>query len=40
VNTNDLDFVNRKQDLEDLVKQIEDVRGGTRHYVPLTSPKR
>lgn len=37
VNTNDLDFVNRRQDLEDLAKQIEDVRGGTRHYVPLTS---
>jgi deoxyadenosine/deoxycytidine kinase len=40
VNTNDLDFVNRKQDLEDLVKQVEDVRGGTRHYVHLTSPQR
>ena len=40
VNTNDLDFVNRKQDLEDLVKQIGDVRGGTQHYVPLTAPKR
>ena len=40
VNTNDLDFVNRKQDLEDLVKQIHDVRGGTQYYVPLTSPQR
>ena len=40
VNTNDLDLVNRKQNMEDLVKQIEDMRGGTRHYVPLTSLKR
>ncbi len=40
VNTNDLDFVNRKQDLEDLIKQINEVRGGTHYYVPLTSYKR
>ncbi len=39
VNTNDLDFVNRKQDLEDLVKQINEVRGGTHYYVPVTSNK-
>jgi deoxyadenosine/deoxycytidine kinase len=40
VNTNELDFVNRKQDLEDLVKQIHEVRGGTHYYVPLTSSER
>ncbi len=40
VNTNDLDFVNRKQDLEDLVKQIGEVRGGTQYYVPIGSSKR
>lgn len=40
VNTNDLDFVNRKQDLEDLVKQIGEVRGGTQYYVPVGPPRR
>jgi deoxyadenosine/deoxycytidine kinase len=40
VNTNDLDFVNRKQDLEDLVRQILEVRGGTQYYVPLTSTRK
>lgn len=40
VNTNDLDFVNRRQDLEDLVRQIGEVRGGTQYYVSITSSKR
>lgn len=39
VNTNDLDFVNRRQDLEDLVRQTGEVRGGTHYYVPVTSAK-
>ncbi len=37
INTNDIDFVKRKEDLEDLVKQIAEVKRGTRYYVPLGS---
>ncbi|UCF80324.1 MAG: deoxynucleoside kinase [Acidobacteriota bacterium] len=34
VNTSEIDFVHRKEDLEDLLKQIEVMDGGTRYYVP------
>lgn len=34
VNTSEIDFVHRKEDLEDLLKQIEAMDGGTRYYVP------
>ena len=37
VNTNDIDFVKRKEDFEDLVKQVGAVRAGTHYYVPLGS---
>ena len=39
VNTSDIDFVNRPEDFEDLVKEIGQVRGGTHYYVPLGSRK-
>ncbi len=37
VNTSEIDFVNRTEDLEDLVKEIREVRAGTHYYVPLGS---
>ena len=37
VNTSDIDFVNNPSDLENLVKEIESIRGGTQHYIPLGS---
>ena len=37
VNTNDIDFVKRKEDFEDLVKQVQAIRAGTHYYVPLGS---
>jgi deoxyadenosine/deoxycytidine kinase len=39
VNTSDIDFVNRKEDFEDLVKAIAETRAGTHYYVPLGSRK-
>lgn len=35
VNTSDIDFVNRPNDLSNLVKEIKAVRGGVQHYIPL-----
>lgn len=37
INTTDIDFVKRKEDLEDLIRQIEEMKRGTRYYVPLGS---
>jgi len=37
VNTSDIDFVNRREDLEDLIKKIGETRAGTHYYVPLGS---
>ncbi len=37
VNTNELDFVKHKEDFEELLKQIAEVRAGTHYYVPLGS---
>jgi deoxyadenosine/deoxycytidine kinase len=34
VNTSDIDFVNRPDDFEDLVKAVLDTRAGTHYYVP------
>ena len=34
VNTSDLDFVKRSEDLEDLMKQIQGMGRGTQYYVP------
>jgi deoxyadenosine/deoxycytidine kinase len=34
VNTSDMDFVNRPEDLDDLVKTVREARPGTHYYVP------
>ena len=39
VNTSDIDFVKRREDLEDLVKKIGETRAGMHYYVPLGSRK-
>lgn len=40
VNTDEIDFVNNRQDLENLVLEISRARKGTQVYVPLGSGKR
>ena len=37
INTSDIDFVHKKEDLDDLVKQILKMKQGTQYYVPLSS---
>jgi deoxyadenosine/deoxycytidine kinase len=37
VNTSDVDFVKRPEDVDDLVKQIRTMGKGTQYYVPMTS---
>ena len=37
VNTSDIDFVNRREDFEDLIKKIGETRSGMHYYVPLGS---
>src|SRR3970282_2907919 len=37
VNTSDIDFVNRREDFDGPIKQIEETRAGTHYYVPLGS---
>jgi deoxyguanosine kinase len=37
VNTSEIDFVNREEDLEDLIRQIENPPVGTKFYVPRTA---
>jgi deoxyadenosine/deoxycytidine kinase len=37
INSTDIDFVNSKEDLSDLVKEIRSMRGGVQHYIPLGS---
>ena len=37
VNTDDIDFVNRTEDFENLIAQIARARVGTQVYVPLGS---
>jgi deoxyadenosine/deoxycytidine kinase len=39
VNTSEIDFVNRREDFEDLIRQIGETRAGTHYYVPLGSRK-
>jgi len=39
VNTSDIDFVNRREDFEDLIKKIGETRAGMHYYVPLGSRK-
>ncbi|KMQ50964.1 Deoxyadenosine kinase [Chitinispirillum alkaliphilum] len=40
INTNDIDFVNDIQDLNELIKQIVSVKTGTHYYHPLGSKDR
>lgn len=37
INTSDIDFVRRREDLDDLIKQIMSMKRGTQYYVPLRS---
>ncbi len=37
VNTSDIDFVENPSDLDDLVKEIKTMRGGSQHYIPIVS---
>ncbi len=37
VNTTDVDFTDRPEDLDDLIKQIRGMGKGTQYYVPMTS---
>lgn len=39
INTSEIDFVNRREDLEDLIKQILSMRHGTQYYVPLAGKR-
>jgi deoxyadenosine/deoxycytidine kinase len=38
VNTNEIDFVNRPADFDDLVAQIQKARKGVQYYVPAANP--
>jgi deoxyadenosine/deoxycytidine kinase len=37
VNTTEIDFVNNPEDLANLVKEIKSMKGGSQHYIPLSS---
>ncbi len=37
IHTSDIDFVNRREDFEDLIKKIGETRAGMHYYVPLGS---
>ena len=39
INTSDIDFVHRRADLEDLIKQLLQMKQGTQYYVPLSKGK-
>jgi deoxyguanosine kinase len=39
INTSDIDFVNRRDDLDDLLKQILSMKQGTQYYVPRSRKK-
>jgi deoxyguanosine kinase len=36
INTSDIDFVHRREDLDDLLKQVLGMKQGTHYYVPLS----
>ena len=38
MDTNEIDFVNRPGDFEDLVGQIQKAKKGVQYYVPATEP--
>ena len=37
VNTNEIDFVEREDDFQELVKEIRQMKKGTQHFIPLGS---
>jgi deoxyadenosine/deoxycytidine kinase len=39
INTSDIDFVHRREDLDDLLKQILGMKQGTQYYVPRSRTK-
>jgi deoxyguanosine kinase len=39
INTSDIDFVHRREDLDDLLKQILSMKQGTQYYVPKSRVK-
>jgi deoxyguanosine kinase len=39
INTSDIDFVHRREDLDDLLKQILGMKAGTQYYVPRSRTK-
>jgi len=39
INTSDIDFVHRREDLDDLLKQILGMKQGTQYYVPRSKKK-
>ena len=39
INTSDIDFVHRRDDLDDLLKQILGMKQGTQYYVPVSRKK-
>ena len=39
INTSDIDFVHRREDLDDLLKQILSMKQGTQYYVPVSGKK-
>lgn len=36
INTNDIDFIHKKDDLKDLVREIKEIKAGTKYYVPAS----
>ncbi len=39
INTSDIDFVNDPEDLQNLVREIKGMKGGSQHYIPVASKK-
>jgi deoxyadenosine/deoxycytidine kinase len=39
INTSDIDFVHRREDLDDLLKQVLGMKHGTQYYVPVSRGK-
>jgi deoxyadenosine/deoxycytidine kinase len=39
INTSDIDYVHRREDLDDLLKQILGMKQGTQYYVPVSRKK-
>ncbi len=40
INTSDIDFVHRREDLDDLLKRILNMKQGTQYYVPVSRGKK